>query len=138
MKRDVGFKMNKIALAGCAIIENNALLLLYRTKRGWYELPGGKIDITESPSSAAQREIQEELCCTITILDSWGKKDFEEDGYTMTYHWFLARINPGEVPKVGEPEKFDHFKFINLNSLERYPLSPNMKNFVRELKSKLP
>ncbi len=47
--------------AGLIIIKDNKLLLAYsKHKMAWY-LPGGKVDIGESPRSALQREIKEEL-----------------------------------------------------------------------------
>lgn len=121
--------MNKLTLAGCAIIKDEKILLLNRTKRNWYELPGGKIDPSESAEEAAQRELKEELKCDVEIVRKLGVKDFEEDGYTMTYIWFLARIKENQNPELGEPDKFDHFKYIPLNELNNYVLSPNMKNF---------
>ena len=124
--------MNKLRLAGCALIRDDSILLLYRTKRNWYELPGGKIDEGENAQEAAVRELKEELCCSVTIVRRLGEKEFGEDGFVVDYVWFLAQIN-GESPLVGEPDKFSHGKWIPLKDLEKYSLSPNMKNFVEQV-----
>lgn len=121
--------MNKICLAGCAILKGRKILLLHRVKDDWYELPGGKIEKTENPEDAVIRELKEELLVDIEILKSLGEKDFEENGFVMGYIWFLAKIKQEMISQVGEKEKFDHFKYIDLSRLSSYKLSPNMMNF---------
>lgn len=124
-----------MSLSGCAIIEDGKILLIRRTKTGWYELPGGKIENNETAESAAVREIKEELCSDIKILSELGKKDFNENGYSISYTWYQACILGNQQPKIGEPEKFDDLKYIELGKLREYKLSPNMSNFVNELES---
>src|SRR3989338_3605859 len=126
--------MMEMKLAGCAILDGGKILLLHRIKRDWYELPGGKIEAGESPESAAVRELGEELLCDVEILQKLGSKEFKEGEKNIHYTWFLARIASG-APKIGEPEKFDRFKYIALDELENYSLSSNMKNFLAEMKS---
>jgi 8-oxo-dGTP diphosphatase len=128
--------MNKITLAGCAIIKDNKILVQHRKKRDWYELPGGKIDENESPEQTAVRELYEELGCDIEIIKQLGIKDFTEDNFTMTYNWFLAKIKEGQQPQVKEPDKISHLKYIALNELSKHKLSPNMQNFLQEMEKK--
>lgn len=126
--------MNKIALAGCAIIQNDKMLLLHRIKRDCYELPGGKVNNNESPQAAAIREIKEELNCDVEIIRMIGNSDFEEDGRMFSYMWFLARIKEGQNPDISEPDIHDHFKYVVIKDLDSYILSSNMQQFTRELK----
>jgi 8-oxo-dGTP diphosphatase len=125
--------MDKVTLAGCAILKDQAILLLHRIKKDWYELPGGKIDGDETPEEAAERELREELSCDIEIIRKLGEKDFQENGYVLGYTWFLAQIEEGQTPYIGEPQSFDEYKYIPLAELTNYSLSPNMQNFVEEL-----
>lgn len=125
--------MKKISLAGCAIIKDNKILLLRRLKTGWYELPGGKIENDETAELTAIREIKEELCSDIKIICELGKRDFIENDYSMSYTWFQARLLNDQQPAIGEPERFDDLKYIELGKLKEYKLSPNMLNFVDEL-----
>jgi len=53
----------------------------------------------------------------------------------MEYAWFLARIKNGQIPQIGESEKFDNFKYLSINKLDNYKLSSNMKNLLSELKN---
>ncbi len=55
------------------LISDGATVLL-RNARGEWELPGGKLELGESPQSTVAREIEEELSLKATvgpILDSW-------------------------------------------------------------------
>ena len=127
------FKMKKINLAGCVIVQDNKILLLNRKKKDWYELPGGKIEEAETAEETAKRELNEELSCEVEIIRKIGTKDFEENGYVMNYVWFLAKIKENQIIQVGEPDIFDHYKYISFNELNNHSLSPNMKNFCLEL-----
>ena len=128
--------MDKLRLAGCIILKNNSILLLHRISKDWYELPGGKIDEKETAQEAAIREIKEELGCNVTIVRELGNFDFEQDGHTLNYTWFIGKLESGESPWNVEEETFDHFAFIPLAALSKHSLSTNMKNFVRLLEAK--
>jgi 8-oxo-dGTP pyrophosphatase MutT (NUDIX family) len=128
--------MFKISLAGCVIINNKKILLLQRLKTGWYELPGGKLHDNESPREAAKREFKEELKCDAGVIRKIGIKAFKENGKILVYHWFLAKIKNGQVPQLGEPEKFNRFRYIPITNISRYKLSPNMRNLVSKLKKR--
>jgi 8-oxo-dGTP diphosphatase len=130
------FFMDKMSLAGCAIIKENKILLIRRTKTGWYELPGGKIEVEETAEETAKREIKEEICVDIKIINQLGQKDFSENDYTLSYTWFQAEILNDQEPTIGEPEKFDDLKYIELKKLKDFKLSPNMENFVEELETR--
>jgi 8-oxo-dGTP diphosphatase len=125
--------MKKITLAGCVILNQDAILLLHRIKKDWYELPGGKIDAGETPRETAKRELLEELQCDVKIIHKIGEKDFKEHGYIMGYIWFLTKIKEGQTPHIGEPDKFSEYKYIPIQLLKNHKLSINMQNFVSEL-----
>jgi 8-oxo-dGTP pyrophosphatase MutT (NUDIX family) len=55
------------------VIRDRAVLLV-KNRRDEWELPGGKLELSESPELCVAREIEEELRLTITpdiLLDSW-------------------------------------------------------------------
>ena len=125
--------MKQVFLAGCVFIKDSKILLLKRIKRGWYELPGGKIESFESAQDAAVREIKEELGVHIEIIQKLGTKDFIDDDYKMSYTWFEARFCEAEEPEIKELQTFEELRYILLDDLKKYHLSPNMLNFVKAL-----
>ena len=61
-----------VAVKGVLIRDGRVILL--RNDRDEWELPGGKLELSESPEQALAREVKEELQLTIEpkrILDSW-------------------------------------------------------------------
>ena len=98
------------------------------------ELPGLSA-FGSSPEEAAKRELKEELSCDVEIVSKLGENDFTENGYEMGYTWFLASIND-QIPVIGEPEKFDRYDYISIDDLDKFNLSPNMKNLFEEIKNK--
>ena len=127
--------MEPIHIAGCVILKDGAILLLRRKARGWYELPGGKIEPGEGPAAAAAREIREELGCEAEIVRKLGSKGFALGGKSFLYHWFLARIVSG-VPHALEREVHDACAYVPLDGLDLVPLSPNMQNLRQDLAEK--
>lgn len=133
--------MEKVILAGCAITnDDGAILLIHRNTPGrtQWELPGGKIDDGEEPAVAAVREVSEELGLDVEIVHGLGAQDFKEDGYTLSYIWFLARYDTArQTPKLLEHEKYDDFAFVDvaeaLTGSVAHPLSPNAKNLFEAI-----
>jgi 8-oxo-dGTP diphosphatase len=130
--------MAKIRLAGVIIIdEQGRILLLHRAteRRTQWEIPGGKIEKTERADAAAAREANEELAINIKIIRKLGARDFSEDGYTMSYTWFLGEAL--DSPKIGEPDKFDDLRFWSIDNLAATSesISPNTRNFIKAVQS---
>jgi mutator protein MutT len=68
-------KKYPVSVKGLLYINNKIVLL--KNERNEWELPGGKIEPTETPEQCVLREIKEELSveCTIDkILDTWMYK----------------------------------------------------------------
>lgn len=122
-------------LAGCVILKDNKILLLHRKKYDWYELPGGGIEEHETPQQAATRELKEELNADIEIIKKLDEKTFVLHSITFNYNWFLGKILNEEKVAVMETHTFDEYKYIPLNDLPNYHLSPNMQNFYKEFQS---
>jgi 8-oxo-dGTP diphosphatase len=128
-----------LELAGCIIQEQpGQILLLHRNtpKRSQWEIPGGKLAPGEEAREAAVREVREELGIDVEIVEHLGVRQFQEDGYTMRYSWFLATILNG-VPAVQEPQTHDEFRYFDADELAKISagLSPNTVNFLDEVRA---
>lgn len=84
------------AAGGVVFNQQNQALMIFR--RGYWDLPKGKIDDRETPSQAALREVQEEtglarLTLGPHLLDTWHT--YEQGGKRIlkTTHWFLMKTD---------------------------------------------
>ena len=71
--------------ASAVILHNGSVLLIHRRKNGveYYVLPGGKIELGETPEEAVIRELTEELGVVATVMQSIGELPLPEiDQYT--------------------------------------------------------
>lgn len=138
----------RIILSGCFIVnDKKEVLLLYREDHKHYETPGGKVRLSECSnqenptiedlSKTAEREVYEELGDDIklTELSYFGKVEFIiPDGRKSIANKFLTRIVSG-TPRLNEPDKFSKMDYLSVKRLEEYPISPDLKLFLDELKS---
>lgn len=84
------------AAGGVVFNQQHQALLIFR--RGYWDLPKGKIDDGETPGKAAIREVQEEtglarLTLGPHLLDTWHT--YEQGGKRIlkTTHWFLMQTD---------------------------------------------
>ena len=123
------------------INEKKEILLLFKTKGGYYETPGGKVEGTKNPTieemkNAALRETKEEIGEDIKVgdLEIFSQMEFTiPDGREAKLTKFLATSFLGK-PKLMEPEIFDHLKWIPIKNIEEYLISPDLKKLTQKMK----
>lgn len=92
--------------AGVIIIKEGKILLMHRKKHGeeYFVVPGGGVEVRESPEEAARREAKEETGLTAeTLTKLWEYPD--RDG--RNHHYYLVTGFSGDVMLGGE-EAFLH------------------------------
>jgi 8-oxo-dGTP pyrophosphatase MutT (NUDIX family) len=107
------------------VIYHNGQVVLLKNERDEWELPGGKLELGETPEVCVIREIEEELGLGATIgplLDSWVYHIFEgRDVLILTYgcsptpfsevthspeHKAVGLFRPEEVSALRMPEGY--------------------------------
>lgn len=112
-----------VSVKGIVSVENKIVLL--KNERDEWELPGGKLELGESPEVCVAREIEEELSLTVQIgplLDAWVYHIREGmDVLVLTYgchptpsaavthspeHKAVGLFSPEEIPTLRMPEGY--------------------------------
>ncbi len=107
--------MKKVVQVAVAILQkaDGEYLLASRPNgkgwAGWWEFPGGKIEIGEHPEQALARELQEELGITPTHTQAWIKRRYDypathdAEAKTVLLHFYFVYAWQGEpTPLEGQ------------------------------------
>ena len=97
--------MKVIEVVGAVIVKDGLVLCAQRGDSGnlplTWEFPGGKIEPPETPREALEREIREELQCTIQVGDEITTTVHEYDFATISLTTFYCSLIEGE-PRLTE------------------------------------
>lgn len=102
--------------------QDDKVAIIYASKHGYYKIPGGGVDLSESWEDAARREVTEEAGCDCEIIDKletiqteipvWGILDIS--------HGFLARVSGKKTSPNYEPWEVERgFQLIWFDSLNK-------------------
>lgn len=82
---------------------------IFATQRGygewqdWWEFPGGKMEVGETPEEALVREIREELSAEINVGELLTTVEYDYPKFHLTMHCFLCTL-VGEALHLNEHE----------------------------------
>lgn len=109
---------------GCGafiVNDKNELLLQKRAvpaEKGYWCIPGGRLEMFETFESAVKRETKEETDVEIELVKLMGVCDHIIESENA--HWvsacYLCKIMSGE-PKIMEPDKASDMKWFSLDNL---------------------
>ena len=89
----------RISVVGAVIVKDGLVLCAQRGPRGslagMWEFPGGKIEAGETSRDALEREITEELRCTVTVGDEVTTTIHEYDFGVVSLTTFYCELIEG-------------------------------------------
>lgn len=132
--------MKKLVKVVGAIIENenNEILCALRSPDmslpNLWEFPGGKLEAGESYKEAIEREIMEELGCSVRFIDIFNDNTHEYDTFIVNLVTVKCILVSG-TPTASEHSKLIWLKRENLNSLKWAPADiPAVNQLIKENK----
>lgn len=100
-----GSTTKQVDVVGAVIVADGRVLAALRgpsmSLAGYWEFPGGKVELGENRRSALRREIHEELECVITVGEHIETTRHEYSFGTVLLSTFWASLDAGD-PTAGE------------------------------------
>lgn len=104
--------------------ENNEILCARRSPKmslpNKWEFPGGKVEKGENLKQAIEREIKEELKCTVEYLDVFNDNTHEYDTFIVNLITVKCKL-VSDIPTANEHSNLIWLKRENLASLKWAP-----------------
>ncbi len=122
---------------GAVVLSGGKILLEKRKNepgKGKWSIPGGLVDLGESPEQAVIREVLEETCLEVDaprLIDVVSDVSLDEAG-KVKYHFviidYLVTLKRGEPVAASDA---DALTWVPLNEAEGYNLTRSFRNFFR-------
>ena len=114
-----------IEVVGAIIVDNGKILCAQRgpekSLANFWEFPGGKVEVDETPIEALKRELTEELLITVTVEDEMFESTKHEYDFGIVHlTTFICHLQEGQ-PKLTEHVAIKWLPVEELDSLEWAP-----------------
>lgn len=105
--------------AGALFADGNRVLLVRKTYGNRWDIPGGYVDIGESPAAACAREIREELGIERQpqrlLVHDWAPSD--DEGDKILYVFGCGELGPDENRIKLDGVELDHWEWVSVDRL---------------------
>ena len=121
------------------ILDNNYKILLSKRKKnkhlpGYWEFPGGKLEMDETPEVALKRELKEELNIETdeACLAPMTFTTFKYEDFYLVMFLFVCRKWSGKITNL----ESDEIIWVSKNRLRQYKMTPaniNLISFIEDI-----
>ena len=105
----------------------------YGEWEGWWEFPGGKMEMGESPEEALRREIWEELETCIVIEQLVTTVEWDYPAFHLKMHCYWCHVESGSLT-LKEHEAARWLSADKLESVKWLPADLQILDKIRNLK----
>ena len=107
--------------SGALFVDHNRIFLVHKTYGIQWDLPGCYVDRGESPASACERELREELKLDRNVkrllVHDWAPSDAEGD--KILYVFDCGELGHDEESVVFDETEIDAAKWVPVNDISR-------------------
>lgn len=125
--------MKQIEVVAAIIFDEQGRI--FATQRGygdwkdWWEFPGGKMELGETPQQALKREIHEELDAEIEVGKLLRTIDYDYPKFHLTMHCFKCKLTNSHITLL----EHEAAKWLTLDELQSVKWLPADKDIIAEL-----
>ena len=126
--------MKQIEVVAAIIVDSENRI--FATQRGsgdwkdWWEFPGGKIELGETPEQALKREIWEELETHIVVERSFQTVEWDYPKFHLTMHCYLCHVESGNLTL----KEHEAARWLSPNELDSVQWLPADWEVIEKLK----
>jgi len=112
---------------------------IFATQRGycewkdWWEFPGGKMEVRETPEEALVREIREELSAEISVEEFLCTVEYDYPKFHLTMHCYLCSL----VTEALHLNEHEAARWLSKGELDSVKWLPADAKVVELLKSRI-
>ena len=128
---------------GAVIIKQGKIALIKRENepsRGKWTIPGGLVELAESPEQAVIREAKEETGLSVDsplLIDVVSNVDYDESG-KVKYHYviidYLVHVKAGTAEAASDAVEL---RWVPFEEVEGYDLTASFRLFFRNNRTKM-
>ena len=133
-KQGEGERMKVIKVTGGIIQNKNKFLICRRGPNekasGYWEFPGGKLELNETLEDCMLRELKEELCIDGVLHSLYSNYSFKTKEVTYDLYFFRIKKYHGKLTKTVH----DAIKWVELEDFDNYSFLPGDEPLITKLK----
>lgn len=119
----------------CVIRDGDRLLMLQKPRRGWWVVPGGKLEVGETLTEGVVREVFEETGLTIRAPQLRGAFTvLEQESGEIVKHWMLFTFYTESFQGVAKERTEEGIlEWVPLAELATRPMAEGDRQFLPQI-----